>query len=329
MSLKIIKAGVLDTVQDMGRYGYQHWGINPGGAMDSFAIQIANMLLSNDKNEAVIEMHFPAATFLFEQDAIIAIGGADFLPTINGETIPLHRPVVINKNSILQFKELKNGARSYLAVKDGLRIQPWLNSCSTNLKAVAGGFLGRPLQQDDVLHFKTQNDHTALLHGGDMRVMHWKADTTWDIFTGDSIYVLPGNELNWLKEESKKNFIADSFRITSLSDRMGYRLSGTGLQVINKQELVSSAVSFGTVQLLPDGQLIVLMADHQTTGGYPRIAHVITAHYSKLAQMQPEEKINFKFTDIKTAEDLLLKQQQHLQQLENGCKFRLEQFLNQ
>ncbi len=160
-----------------------------------------------------------------------------------------------------------------------------------------------------------------------MRITPWKADVNWDIFSVDSIYVLPGNELNRLEEESKRHFISDLFKISSLSDRMGYRLSGPGLWSTSEDELVSSAVSFGTVQLLPDGQLIILMADHQTSGGYPKIAHVITAHHSRLAQMRPEEKISFRFTDIKTAEELLLKQHQHLRQLENACKFRLQDFL--
>lgn len=327
MSLKVIKQGLLDTIQDTGRLGYQHLGINPGGAMDAFSMQMANMLVGNDFNEAAVEMHYPAPAFLFEADTLIAISGADFSPAIDGEPIPLNRPVIVSRNSILQFSELKKGARAYLSIKDGIQLQSWLGSYSVNLKVEFDGFLGKAIKQNDMLFFKKQTDYSSLLNKVKAKILPWKADANWDIFSGDYIYVLPGNELNWLDDESKKGFSSGYFDVTSLSDRMGYRLSGMTLNKINNDELVSSAVSFGTIQLLPDGQLIILMADHQTTGGYPRIANIITAHHSRLAQVKAGEKINFRFTDIKTAEELLLKQHQHLKQLESACKFRLEEFL--
>jgi len=117
-----------------------------------------------------------------------------------------------------------------------------------------------------------------------------------------------------------------SFVITKQSDRMGYRLNNIPLPVLSNKEIISSGVSFGTVQLLPDGKLIILMADHQTTGGYPRVAHVITAHHSRLAQMKAGNKIHFRLTDQHTAEELFIKQQQHLLQLQNACTFRLQEY---
>ena len=162
MSLKVIKAGILDTIQDMGRYKYQYLGINPAGGMDGFAASVVNILVGNSINEAVIEMHFPAAAFLIEQPTIIAIGGADFLPTINGEAIPLWHPILINKNSVLQFEQLKSGARCYLAIKEELQISKWLGSYSTNLKANAGGYNGRALRKDDVIGFKRNYDYLTI-----------------------------------------------------------------------------------------------------------------------------------------------------------------------
>jgi antagonist of KipI len=328
MSLKIIKAGILDTVQDLGRYGHQHLGINPSGAMDRFGAQTINMLVGNDTNEAVIEMHFPAAAFLVEQPTIIAIGGADFFPTINGEPIPLWHPIFINKNSVLHFEQLKTGARSYLAVNGGFQIPEWLTSYSTNLKAAAGGFNGRALKKDDVIGFKKQNNYPGFLFDKDVIVLPWQADTKWS-FQGNKILIVSGNEWNWLNNVSRYNLLNQSFIISTAADRMGYRLTGARLITDNNTELISSPVGFGTVQLLPDGQLIVLMADHQTTGGYPRVAHIITAHLSRLAQMRPGEKIDFNMTDLKTAEELLVQQRQHLLQLQNACTFRLAEFLNQ
>ncbi|MFI5185805.1 MAG: biotin-dependent carboxyltransferase family protein [Chitinophagales bacterium] len=325
MSLRVIKAGVLDTVQDLGRYGFQHLGINPGGAMDRFAAQTVNLLVGNHTREAVIEIHFPSSIFLFEQEAMIAVGGGDFSATINGEDIPIYQPMIVAKNSILQFQRWKQGARSYLAVKEKFNIPKWLNSYSTNLKAASGGFNGKPFQKDDVIPFKEKKEYKSFLCGNDFLLLPWKADIAWSETPINRIDFVPGNEWEWLTENSKQKFLNESFAIGSLADRMGYRLQ-TSLQAKEESELVSAAVSFGTIQLLPNGELIILMADHQTTGGYPRIGYIVSAHLPILAQKQPGDKINFRSTDKKHAEDLLLQQQQHLLQLQNACKFRLEQF---
>jgi antagonist of KipI len=328
MSIKIIKPGILDSLQDAGRYGYRHMGINPTGAMDTYAAAVANFLVGNESGEAVIEMHFPASVFLFEQPAIIALSGADFTASINGERIFLYRPIMVSKNSILQFHKQESGARCYLAVRGGFNIVKWLSSAGTNLKANAGGWKGRQLIKDDTISFREEYDYTRGVEKSDLKILSWKADEKWEN-ENKEISVLPGNEWTWLTDQSKERFSETAFFIRPQSDRMGYRLSGEPLQTTVKEELISSAVCFGTLQLLPGGSLILLMADHQTTGGYPRVAHVITAHHSKLAQMKPGEKLYFRITDSKTAEKLLLKQQQHLLQLQNACKFRLENFLRE
>jgi antagonist of KipI len=141
--------------------------------------------------------------------------------------------------------------------------------------------------------------------------------------------VIPGAEWDWLDKGSQAKFLKNPFFISHNSDRMGYRLASEPLHLNEKTELVSSAVSFGTIQLLPDGQLIILMADNQTTGGYPRLGNIISANLSLLAQMKAGDKIQFKFTDHQTAEGLILKQQQHLMQLEIACKLRLENYIHE
>jgi antagonist of KipI len=329
MNLRIIKAGVQDTVQDMGRYGWQHLGINPGGAMDKLSAQFANILVGNELGEAVIELHFPASAFFFEQPSMIAISGADFSATVNGEEVPCLRPILVSKYSILQFHRVVKGARAYIAVHGGLDMPEWLNSRSTHLKAGAGGYLGRALQKDDEVGFRKQVDLCPLLGKKEFEVLPWKTDSNWgDDNNVKEILALPGNEWNRLTDQSKEIFFDRAFLITNQSDRMGYRLKSEALSTMTKEEVVSSAVNFGTVQLLPDGQLIVLMADHQTTGGYPRVAHVISAHHSRMAQMKPGDLFIFRFTDQQTAEELFIKQQQHLLQLQNACKFKLEELLN-
>ncbi|MDP9229684.1 MAG: KipI antagonist, partial [Bacteroidota bacterium] len=219
MSIRIIKPGILDTIQDLGRYGYQHLGINPGGVMDHFATQVVNGLVANEINDAVIEMHFPAATILFQQEALIAIGGADFIPSINGEKIQLWQPVMINKNCLLHFHPSSQGARCYLALKDGFTLNKWLTSYSTNVKAGAGGFNGRALHKDDVIYLRNQNDYRKFLGDKDFIVLPWKADIDWDNNFNKEIKVLPGNEWDYFTNDAKNIFINQPFTITASSDR--------------------------------------------------------------------------------------------------------------
>ncbi|HEU4632450.1 MAG TPA: biotin-dependent carboxyltransferase family protein [Flavisolibacter sp.] len=327
MSLRITKQGLLDTVQDSGRYGQQHLGINPDGAMDRFSAQLANALLGKDLKAPVIEIHFPAPQIKFEKETIICITGAHFFPTINGSEIPMHHPVAAAKNAVLKFEKLQSGARSYLAVWQDLKMVPWLNSYSTNMKAAAGGWQGRSLQKNDVIPFQTDKRILDVLKHEEFTILPWRSQEVVD--TRTEIEFLFGSEWHWMTSEAQEIFQNSWFQITIDADRMGYKLAGPELETNTSEQLVSSAVSFGTVQLLPNGQLIVLMADHQTTGGYPRVAHVITAHLPILAQKKPNDVIQFRITDLETAEAKIAKQQRYLQQLQLASKFRMDEWLVQ
>ena len=333
MTLKIVKAGMLDSIQDRGRFGYQQVGINPTGVMDKYAAVIANILVGNNYNEPVIEIHFPGATIFFDQPTIIALSGADFNASINEIQIPINHPVIVNKNTTLQFHSLKNKSRCYLAIKGGMKLSKWLNSYSTNLKAEAGGFSGRRLLKDDVIELNqplhpNETDESDPIAIG-FKILPWQANEEFGIDDSEPLMVLQGAEWDWLDKNSQEKFLRNPFFISHNSDRMGYRLASEPLHVISKTELVSSAVSFGSIQLLPDGQLIILMADNQTTGGYPRLGNIISAHLPMLAQMKAGDKIQFKFTDHQTAEGFIVKQQQHLTQLEIACKLRLENYIHE
>lgn len=297
--------------------------------MDKFSAAMANALAGNNPDEAVLELHFPASVLLFDQPAIIAMAGADFNATINGEPVPVGHPLLINKSSVLQFHSRKEKARCYLAVYGGFIIDKWLNSFSTNLKAGAGGFAGRKLLKDDQLEMISQPCFQKYMPDEDFRILPWKANQNWNEEEVEEVLILNGNEWEWLDKSSQQILLSGSFIITNNSDRMGYRLNGEPLRKKSNEELVSSAVCFGTIQLLPHGQLIILMADHQTTGGYPRVAYIISAHLPKLAQMNAGEKIKFRITNRTHAEQLLIKQKLHLLQLQNACKLRLENFIHE
>ena len=324
MSLKIIKAGLLDTIQDQGRYGHQHLGINPGGAMDRFASQLANSLLGKDLNSPVIEIHFPGPQLLFEKETIICITGADFTPCINKKNIAVNQPIAVNTNTGLRFEKKLSGARCYIAFLHDLDINIWMNSFSTNLIAKAGGFKGRALQKGDVLNFKNNIEFNFLLNGKDCFKLPWKATET--IQSKKEIRFLKGNEWEWLTDDSIKSFEKNNYSISNNSNRMGYRLQGKALKVKEDKQLISSGVTFGTMQLLPDGQLIVLMADHQTTGGYPRVGHVISADLPSLAQCNPGDEIKFTEVETAAAEELFIKQQRNLLQMQTASKFKMEKF---
>lgn len=320
---------MLDTIQDPGRFGYQHIGINPAGSMDKYAAAIANILAGNETHEPVIEMHFPGPAILFDQPALIALTGADFGANINGTPIPINHPIIVTGNTTLQFYSLKNKSRCYLAIRGGIKLSKWLNSYSTNLKAEAGGFSGRKLLKDDVLELYDNNANYKLNDKDAFKILSWEANENFGIHHTEELMLLPGSEWDWLNSSCQQKFLRNPFFISHNSDRMGYRLASEPLQTIIKTELVSSPVCFGTIQLLPDGQLIILMADHQTTGGYPRLGNIISVHLPILAQMKAGDKIHFNFTDHQTAESLLLQQQQHLKQLEIACKLRLESYIHE
>lgn len=325
MSLHMIKNGLLDTIQDVGRYGYQHMGINPGGAMDHTAMHLANILAGNVPSEAVIEMHFPAAEILFEETVLIALAGADFSASVDGIPVPVLTPLIMRQGSILHFGKKENGARIYLAVHGGFETSQWLGSCSTHTKVQEGGFGGSALQKNDRLLLRKKQQ--PVLHTDHaVQILPWRANVS-GLYTKGILRFIPGNEYWSLDDAGKQILEKEPFVITRENDRMGYRLSGISLHLSKAKEMISTAVTRGSMQLLPDGQLIILMADHQTTGGYPRVGHIISADISSLAQMESGSKFILQQVTLSEAENLLLKQQMDLQQLQNACNFRLQAYL--
>ncbi len=322
MSIRIIKKGILDTIQDKGRVGYQHMGIGSGGAMDQIALTLANALLCNDDGEAVIEMHFPAASLLFEKPCIVVLTGAHFDATINEYPIDLYQPFLVQSGTILKFKKCYAGARVYLAVKGGFDLTPWLNSCSTHLKAKAGGFEGRALLNGDLIPFKKEIDsNTESIRSYDLiDLKGWVKQ----VYSKNSIPFVVGKEYALLSDTSIKTLLTEQFTIMPQSDRMGYRLSGSTLIPVKNIEMLSSGVTKGTIQLIPLGQLIILMADCQTTGGYPVIGHIATVAMHRLAQYQFNETIQFNVITHQEAHLLYIAQQKELNQWKEKCKLLID-----
>jgi antagonist of KipI len=320
MSLLFEKPGILTTVQDLGRQGYRRFGINPGGVMDRCASPLINILLGNDENVAVVEVHFPTAQIVFEADTIFALGGADFGAELDGEPLDNWRPIFAAKNSTLNFTRKNSGHRAYLAVMGGFKLEKWLGSSSTNLTACVGGIDGRKIIAGDRLELRQTHSRP------NRDISHVKVSASLLPFYSrfPTVRVLAGAEYQLLSEEGRELLTGQDLTITNASDRMGFRLLGEPISLNEPLELLSSAVDFGTIQLLPDGQLIVLMADHQTTGGYPRIAHVISQDLPLMAQLGPGDKVGFHLIEQGEAEQLAVDFERELRFFRVGCKFQAQ-----
>ncbi|HEY0429742.1 MAG TPA: biotin-dependent carboxyltransferase family protein [Pyrinomonadaceae bacterium] len=299
MSIKIRKSGILTTVQDLGRTRFRRFSINPGGVMDAAAARLINILLENDENEAVIEMHFPAAEIAFEENALFAVGGADFAAELDDKKVDNWRIHFAEKQSVLRFPQKISGNRAYFSIKGGFEIEKWLGSAGTNLKAKIGGVEGRPLKPGDELFFRQTTKEGA-------RQTNFKISGSLIPFYSrfPTVRVVAGAEFELLSTSGYKHFLEETFVISQNSDRMGFRLEGKPIRLSEIKEIVSSAVNYGTIQLLPDGQVIVLMADHQTSGGYPRIANVISTDLPLLGQLGANEKVAFHLVSLEEAENL-------------------------
>jgi antagonist of KipI len=313
MSLFFLKSGILTTVQDLGRSGFRRFGINPNGAMDRTAARLINVLLGNGEAEAVLEMHFPAPEILFEENAVFAVGGADFSAKLSGAAIENWKPHYAEKGAVLKFTEKVFGNRANLSIKHGFRIEKRLGSASTNLTARFGGV---KLQKDDRLFF----NQTGI--NSEIRTNFRISDSIIPFYSRfPTVRAVPGAEFELLTAFGEQIFCNENFVIAPDSDRMGFRLNGAPIFTLEKKELVSSAVNFGTVQLLPDGQMIILMADAPTSGGYPRVAHIIGADLPLVAQLGANDKLAFHLISSAEAENIYLDFEKNLHFLKIGVNY--------
>ncbi|UPG65675.1 biotin-dependent carboxyltransferase family protein [Metabacillus endolithicus] len=335
MSITTLRSGLLTTIQDLGRYGYQKYGVIVSGAMDSYSLRIANLLVGNSKEEAALEITLMGPTLLVEKDMLIAITGGDLSPTIEGVSVPLWRPVFVKKGSKLQFGAQKSGCRTYLAVAGGFAVQRMMKSKSTYLRAEIGGYQGRAIQEGDVLEtnpisegaFSQIEKLKNKQYKGAFLTTNWSV--RWNEFLpltkNPNIRVLPGAQFEQFTANSKQQFFTQSFRVSPQSDRMGYRLSGPSIELEEKLEMLSEAVAHGTIQIPPDGNPIILLADRQTTGGYPKIGQVATVDLPVVAQVMPGQSLSFTEITLEKAERLYLEREKSLKQLAVSINYKLKQ----
>ena len=315
MGFKVIKSGMLSTIQDLGRYGHRKSGVIVSGSMDKLALKIGNLLLGNKEEEAGLEITLIGPVLLFEKEQLIVLTGADLSPSIDGIPLTMWRPTYVPKGALLSFGKPIKGCRTYLSVSGGFKIKPALGSSATYLQAGIGGWEGRALKAGDQIPFnQVIKDSGKFSWSPDLK-LYPNPDT-------QTIRVIAGPEFNLFSEESRQAFFNEIFNISKENNRMGYRLDGPEIQLTIAREMLSSAVAFGTIQVPPKGKPIVLMADCQTTGGYPRIANVITPDLSILAQKQTGNEIKFELITLAEAQKYLLHQEQQLKQLKHAISLK-------
>ena len=285
MAFRVIVPGALSTVQDLGRFGYQKSGMPCSGVMDQKAYESANQLVNNQKNEAVIEHTVFGGSYRFQSDTVIALAGADMKPSIDGKACPMYRPVFVPSGGILSLGAAVNGCRTYLAAAGGILVPPVLGSRSTNLKCKIGGFQGRALQSGDLLDTGTLSVPFQQIKDLSLKAPVYSKEI--------KVRVIEGPQSDYFTEKGINLFYSAPYTVSEQSDRMGCRLEGPAVESIHGTDIVSDGIVFGSIQITSSGMPIVLMADRQTTGGYAKIATVITDDLPLLAQAVPGTTIHF------------------------------------
>ncbi|MBG9588687.1 biotin-dependent carboxyltransferase family protein [Cytobacillus firmus] len=326
--IKVIKPGLLSSIQDLGRTGYQKFGVIASGAMDPFSHRMANLLSGNEENDPALEITMMGPTLTFEEDTLISICGGDLSPSINGQPIRTWRSVFVKKGSELKFGGCQKGCRAYLAVSGGFAVPEVMNSKSTYLRAGIGGFKGRALKAGDVLETGKPSLQSLKMKDFLSKQLLDKAfvENDWGIASklipetvgNPEIRITRGRQFDLFTHESRIQLFNHAFEVTAQSDRMGYRLKGPALALSEHAEQISEAVNFGSIQVPPDGNPIVLLADRQTTGGYPKIGQVAAVDLPLLAQAKPGDALRFAEISNEQAQQLLIKREMKLKELKQG-----------
>ncbi len=306
---RIEKPGLLSTIQDFGRYGYQQYGVVVSGAMDQFAHRVGNLLVGNKEELATLEVTMMGPKITVLEDTVIAITGADLSARVDEQPVLPWKTYVVKNGQTISFGKPVQGIRAYIAVAGGFDGSSVLGSKATYVKAKMGGVAGRELQKGDVLFSGDYNLRRKIIR----RSINPKLLSYY--YDSGPIRVVPGPDEHHFTEVGKAAFFSGEFEITREIDRMGFRLSGPIITHQEKAEIISDAITVGTIQVPASGQPIILLADRQTSGGYPRIGTVISVDIPRLVQQMPGTKISFIEISVEEAQGLLVEQERVMKSL--------------
>lgn len=308
MSIEVLHPGLLTTVQDLGRTGYQRFGVSVSGAVDPRSAAVANILAGNPDGEAVLECTVLGPQLRFDAPAVIAVTGADLGPALDGVPVENYRALRVQAGQTLRFTGPKCGCRAYLAVSGGLDVPEVMGSRSTYMKAKIGGWHGRKLEKGDVLPLRAPGTEPKALENRALAPE----------FRGRSEYtlrVVMGPQDNAFTPGGVSAFLSGVYTVTPEFDRMGCRMEGPEIEHNGSADILSDGIAFGAVQVPDSGQPIVMLADRQTTGGYTKIANVISADFRILGQLKSGDRVRFEKVSLAAAQEALLAQRASLRLL--------------
>jgi antagonist of KipI len=302
MSALLVEApGLLTTVQDLGREGFGPMGVSPSGAADPISLRIGNRLVGNPEGAAALEMTLLGGAFRFERAVTIAATGADFGPSLDGMALPMWTSIEIRAGQTLKFGPSRSGARAYLCVQGGIAVESFLGSASTHVLSGLGGFDGRALRKGDRVEVGAANSY--------FRKTALSPKVLESLQPRKLIRITDGPQSGWFAESSWETFCGNAFRVSEQSNRMGIRLEGPPISLDSSREMITEGVSLGAIQVPPSGRPIILFVEQQTTGGYPKLANVISADLHSLGQLRPRDEIRFERVQMSEARSLLIQQE--------------------
>lgn len=322
--IRVLKPGLLTTVQDLGRPGFQQYGVVVGGALDTFAARVANLILGNDENAALLEMAQTGPDLQFERATLIAWNGGDFAAMIGDQPLPRDRAVLVQAGETVSFGVARQGLRAWLAVAGGIDVPLVMGSRTTYRRAGLGGHAGRPLAAGDELKTFAPGERAELLRrtlaGTHKRATTWtvRPETMGKPAPAGVVRAMRGPEWDWFTDAAQRDFFSTAWQATREADRMGVRLQGPALTLVKPREMISAAVNTGVVQVPPSGLPIVLLPSRQSVGGYPRLAAVAGVDVGRFTQLRPGETIRFEKIALQPAQELWLARERDLNRVRLG-----------
>jgi antagonist of KipI len=316
-AFEVIEPGILTTIQDSGRFGFGRFGVPHSGALDPFSFRVANLLVNNQGNRACLETTLMGLKLKALNESVIAITGGDLSPPLNGESLEMWRTHLLVEGDVIAFKKVRSGCRAYLSVSGGFIVPEVMGSRSTYLSGKFGGMEGRPLRKGDILY---RPDSPSPLNRIGLRLPE-----EWiPLFEKDAnLRVVPGPQDHHFTEEGFRIFCSSTYEVSSQCDRMGIRLNGPRIERRPEVEesIISEGFLSGAIQVPGDGKPIIILTE-LVTGGYTKIAAVISTDLTKVAQLKPGDRITFEPVLIEKAHLLLKEQEDRLKQFKNDLQQR-------
>ena len=309
MGIIVENGGILTTVQDEGRFGYQAFGVSTSGAMDNHSFHIANILVGNDMGEGALEMTFIGPTLKFTSDNIIAVTGGDLTPMLDGNEFPMYRAVLVKEGQTLSFAGARNGCRGYIAFAGGLDIPIVMGSKSTLLRNHLGGVKGRKLEKSDEIGFVSAK---TILPNMEARKVPASVYPKKEIV----LRVVLGPQDDEFTEAGVKSIFWNSGVITNEFGRMGCRIERETIEHVGDGNINTDGISVGSIQVPTNGKPIIMLSDRQSTGGYAKIGTVISVDLAKIAQAQPGQKVRFVNVSLDLAQDLYIRELESIKALD-------------